>query len=135
MRLTSPSPDMTMALLALSAFFTNFTEHVAEVAVAHIGPQRPVQRAAFLAMEQTRPLVADRRHAIHVQPQHPARVQLRLRNPHPRHHALVQVGMFAAAFAAIAAAHCARGAGDLGGEALGRGTHRRRIALRILHCP
>src|SRR5262245_42923739 len=41
-------------------------ESTTEVAVAHIGPQRPVQRTTLFSMKYARILVADLRHSLDI---------------------------------------------------------------------
>ena len=100
-------------------------EAIAEIAVAHVGSQRAVQRAACLPVKDARTGIARFRHALHVKPHHRARIEFRLRLTHPRHHAFVEIAVIATALAAIASAQRARRARHLADEAFRLGPQRR----------
>ena len=115
------------------AAFYEVAEPGAEVAVADVGPQRAVQRAARLIVKHARTGITCLWHALDIEPHHRARIEFRPRLPHPRHHAFIEIAVIAAALAAKTPAQRARRARHLADEALRFGPQRRRRLDGPLH--
>ena len=107
-----------MTLCAELGRFQEIAEPGAEVAVANVGAQRPIERAALCRVEHARAFVADGGNAIEIKPQHGARIEIGMRTPHARHHAFVEIRMLAAALATITTAQHACGACHIAGKAI-----------------
>jgi hypothetical protein len=92
-------------------------EPAAEIAVAYIGPQRPVQRTALSSVKYARTLIADIWHSLAIKPRHSVRIQARPFTAHARDRWFIQKGVIATAFAAPSLAQRAGDMRHAGGKA------------------
>jgi hypothetical protein len=76
----------------------------AKITVTNVGPQGSVKRAALGPVEDTGVLVCNRRHLLHIEAHHRARIEIRLVHANSYHRMSVKVALVAAVAATLSLA-------------------------------